>query len=51
MIAASPALLAREEHIFARYTRTLASLVAEEVKRQTAICVPHDRPPRRTSPR
>jgi hypothetical protein len=32
MIAASPALLAREEHIFARYTRTLASLVAEEVK-------------------
>jgi TnpA family transposase len=32
MIAASPALLAREEHIFARYRHTLASLVAEEVK-------------------
>ena len=30
MIAASPALLAREQHIFARYTETLAQLIAEE---------------------
>ena len=29
-IAASPALLAREEQIFARYTRALARLIAEE---------------------
>jgi AcrR family transcriptional regulator len=32
MIAASPALLAREEQIFAQYTRTLARLIAEGVK-------------------
>jgi AcrR family transcriptional regulator len=32
MIAASPALLAREEQIFARYTRALARLIAEEVR-------------------
>ncbi len=32
MIAASPALLGREEQIFARYTRTLAALIADEVK-------------------
>jgi AcrR family transcriptional regulator len=31
MIAASPALLAREEQIFARYTRALARLIADEV--------------------
>lgn len=31
MIAASPALLAREEQIFARYTRALAALIADEV--------------------
>jgi AcrR family transcriptional regulator len=30
MIAASPALLAREQQIFARYTNTLARLIAEE---------------------
>jgi AcrR family transcriptional regulator len=30
MIATSPALLAREEQIFARYTRALAGLIAEE---------------------
>ena len=30
MIAESPALLAREEQIFLRYTRSLASLLAEE---------------------
>ena len=30
MIAESPALLAREEEIFLRYTRSLASLLAEE---------------------
>jgi AcrR family transcriptional regulator len=30
MIAQSPALLAREEEIFLRYTRSLASLLAEE---------------------
>jgi AcrR family transcriptional regulator len=30
MIAASPALLAREQQIFARYTNTLAQLIAEE---------------------
>src|SRR5262249_13862882 len=30
-IAASPALLAREEQIFARYTRALAQLIADEV--------------------
>jgi AcrR family transcriptional regulator len=30
MIAASPALLAREQQIFARYTNTLAHLIAEE---------------------
>jgi hypothetical protein len=30
MIAASPALLAREQQIFARYTDTLAQLIAEE---------------------
>jgi AcrR family transcriptional regulator len=30
MIAASPALLAREQQIFARYTDTLAQLVADE---------------------
>jgi AcrR family transcriptional regulator len=32
MIAASPALLAREEHIFARYTHALARLIADEVR-------------------
>ena len=32
MIAASPALLAHEEQIFARYTRALARLIAEEVR-------------------
>jgi AcrR family transcriptional regulator len=32
MIAASPALLAREEQIFARYTRSLARLIAEEAR-------------------
>jgi AcrR family transcriptional regulator len=32
MIAASPALLAREEQIFARYTRVLARLIADEVR-------------------
>jgi AcrR family transcriptional regulator len=32
MIAASPALLAYEEQIFARYTRALADLIAEEVR-------------------
>jgi AcrR family transcriptional regulator len=32
MIAASPALLAREEQIFARYTRALAHLIADEVR-------------------
>jgi AcrR family transcriptional regulator len=32
MIAASPALLAREEQIFARYTRALAGLIAGEVR-------------------
>jgi AcrR family transcriptional regulator len=32
MIAASPALLAREEQIFARYTRELARLIADEVR-------------------
>jgi AcrR family transcriptional regulator len=31
MIAASPALLAREEQILARYTRALARLIADEV--------------------
>ena len=31
MIAASPALLAREEQIFARYTRALARLIADEL--------------------
>jgi AcrR family transcriptional regulator len=31
MIAASPALLAREEQIFARYTRALSRLIADEV--------------------
>ena len=30
MIAASPALLAREQQIFARYTETLAQLIADE---------------------
>jgi AcrR family transcriptional regulator len=30
MIAASPALLAREQQIFARYTHTLAQLIAKE---------------------
>src|SRR5213592_4367210 len=30
MIAASPSLLAREQQIFARYTDTLAQLIAEE---------------------
>ncbi len=30
MIAGSPALLAREEHVFARYTASLAALIAEE---------------------
>jgi AcrR family transcriptional regulator len=30
MIAASPTLLAREEQIFARYTETLAQLIAQE---------------------
>lgn len=32
MIAASPVLLAREEQIFARYTRVLARLIADEVR-------------------
>jgi AcrR family transcriptional regulator len=32
MIAASPALLAREEQIFARYTRALARLIADEAR-------------------
>jgi AcrR family transcriptional regulator len=32
MIAASPALLAREEQILARYTRALARLIAEELR-------------------
>jgi AcrR family transcriptional regulator len=32
MIAASPALLAREEQIFARYTRALARLIAGELR-------------------
>jgi AcrR family transcriptional regulator len=32
MIAASPALLAREGQIFARYTRALARLIADEVR-------------------
>jgi AcrR family transcriptional regulator len=32
MIAASPALLAYEEQIFARYTRALSRLIAEEVR-------------------
>jgi AcrR family transcriptional regulator len=32
MIAASPALLAREQQIFARYTDTLAQLIAEETR-------------------
>jgi AcrR family transcriptional regulator len=32
MIAASPALLAREEQIFARYTRALARLITDEVQ-------------------
>jgi AcrR family transcriptional regulator len=32
MIAASPALLAREEQVFGRYTRTLAELIAEETR-------------------
>ena len=32
MIAASPALLAREEQIFARYTDALARLIADEVR-------------------
>jgi AcrR family transcriptional regulator len=32
MIAASPALLAREEQIFARYTRALAGLIGDEVR-------------------
>ena len=32
MIAASPALLAREEQIFARYTRALAALIADEMR-------------------
>jgi len=32
MIAASPALLAREEQIFARYTRALARLIADEMR-------------------
>jgi AcrR family transcriptional regulator len=32
MIAASPALLAREEQIFARYTRALTDLIADEVR-------------------
>src|SRR5262249_6534438 len=31
MIAASPALLAREQQIFARYTDTLAQLIADEI--------------------
>jgi AcrR family transcriptional regulator len=32
MIASSPALLAREEQIFAHYTRALAGLIAEEAR-------------------
>jgi AcrR family transcriptional regulator len=32
MITASPALVAREEQIFARYTRALAQLIAEEAR-------------------
>jgi AcrR family transcriptional regulator len=35
MIAASPALLAREQQIFARYTDTLAQLIADETAART----------------
>ena len=41
MIAASPALLAREEQIFARYTRALARLIAEEARAPEADLRPY----------
>jgi AcrR family transcriptional regulator len=41
MIAASPALLAREQQIFARYTDTLAQLVAEETGARTGDLQPY----------
>jgi AcrR family transcriptional regulator len=41
MIAASPALLAREQQIFARYTDTLARLIAEETGDRAGDRRPH----------
>jgi AcrR family transcriptional regulator len=41
MIAASPALLAREQLIFARYTDTLAQLIAEETGARAGDPRPH----------
>jgi AcrR family transcriptional regulator len=41
MIAASPALLAREQQIFARYTDTLAQLIAEETRSSPSDLRPH----------
>jgi AcrR family transcriptional regulator len=41
MIAASPALLAHEEQIFARYTRALTRLIAEEVRAQAGDVRPY----------
>jgi AcrR family transcriptional regulator len=41
MIAASPALLAREQQIFARYTDTLAQLIAEETGARAGDLRPH----------
>src|SRR5262249_47332131 len=41
MIAASPALLAREQQIFARYTDTLAELIADETGAKAGDSRPH----------
>jgi AcrR family transcriptional regulator len=41
MIAASPALLAREQQIFARYTDTLAQLIADETGAKAGDLGPH----------
>jgi AcrR family transcriptional regulator len=40
MIVASPALLAREQHIFAGYTASLAALIAEEMGEQAGEIEP-----------
>ena len=41
IIAQSPALLAREEHVFARFTSSLAAVLAEETGRPSDDVEPH----------